>query len=92
MAGDEVNGNNVVERDANNRSDVYTSCTNNDSENTHGHIRWCLLDTIACSSTVRSRTGLVDQGIIHDGRGPASPFIVWASVRMWHAASAHLWW
>ena len=65
MAGDEVSGNNVMEGAANNRSDVYTSCTNNDSENTHGHIHWCLLDTIACSSTVRSRTGLVDQGVIH---------------------------
>ena len=64
--GDEVSGNNVVEGDANNRSDVYTSCTNNNvSENTHGHIHWCLLDTIACSSTVRSQTGLVDQGVIH---------------------------
>ena len=49
-----------------NRSDVYTSCTNNNvSENTHGHIHWCLLDPIACSSTVRSRTGLVDQGVKH---------------------------
>ena len=50
IAGDEVSGNNIVEGEANNRSDVYTSCTNNVSENTHGHIHWCLLDTIACSS------------------------------------------
>ena len=60
-----MSGNNVVEGDANNRSDVYTSCTNNDSENTHGHIQWCLLGTIACSSTVRSLTGLVDKGFVH---------------------------
>ena len=53
MAGDEVSGNNVVESDANNRSDVYTSCTDNVSENTHGHTHWCMLDTTACSSTVR---------------------------------------
>ena len=66
MADDEVSGNNVVEGDANNRSDVYTSCTNkNVSETTHGYIHWCLLNTIACSSTVKSRTGLVDQGVIH---------------------------
>ena len=44
---------------------VYTSCTNDVSENPHGHIHWCLLGTTACSSTVRSRTGLVDQGVIH---------------------------
>ena len=37
MAGDEVSGNNVVEGDANNRSDVYTSCTNNVGKNTHRH-------------------------------------------------------
>ena len=42
MAGDEVSGNNVVEGDADNRSDVYTSCTNNVSENTHGQTHWCL--------------------------------------------------
>ena len=34
-----MSGNNVVEGDANNRSDVYISCTNNNvRENTHGHI------------------------------------------------------
>ena len=67
MAGDEVSGNNVMEGDANNRSDVYTSCTDNVGKNTNGHIHWCLLDTIACSSTctVRSRTGLVDQRVTH---------------------------
>ena len=66
MAGDQVSGNNVLEGDANNRNDVYTSCTNNNvSENAHGHVHWCLLDTIACGSTVRSPTGLVDQGVIH---------------------------
>ena len=76
-----MSGNNVVEGDANNRSDVYTSCTNNNvSESTHGRIQWCLLETIACSSTVKSRMGLVDQGVYTDGRGPASRFIVWASV------------
>ena len=63
MAGDEVSGKNVEDGDANNRNDVHTSCTNSVSENTHGHLHWCLLDTIACSSTVscRSQTGLVDQ-------------------------------
>ena len=30
-AGDDVNGNNVMEGDANNRSNVYTSCTNDDN-------------------------------------------------------------
>ena len=29
MAGDEVDGNIVMEGDANDRSNVYTSCTNN---------------------------------------------------------------
>ena len=35
-----------MEGDANNRSDVYTSCTNNVGENTHGHtfgVCWILL-------------------------------------------------
>ena len=63
MAGDEVSGNNVVEGDANNRSDVYTSCTNNNvSENTHGHIHWCLLDTlvsvVACHRYYHQRCAL----------------------------------
>ena len=33
MAG----GNIVMEGDANNRSNVYTSCTNNANKNTYGH-------------------------------------------------------
>ena len=33
-AGDDVNGNNVMEGDANNRSNVCTSCTNDDN----GHV------------------------------------------------------
>ena len=37
-AGDDVNGNNVVEGDANNRSNVCTSCTNDDNENKYGHV------------------------------------------------------
>ena len=47
MAGDEVSGNNVVEGEANNRSDVYTSCTNNNVSETHMDIYidvcWILL-------------------------------------------------
>ena len=33
-----MNGNNVMEGDANNRSNVYTSCTNDDNENKYGHV------------------------------------------------------
>ena len=37
-AGDDMNGNNVMEGDANNRSNVCTSCTNDDNENKYGHV------------------------------------------------------
>ena len=37
-AGDDANGNNVVEGGANNRSNVCTSCTNDDNENKYGHV------------------------------------------------------
>ena len=60
-AGDDVNGNNEMEGDANNRSNVCTSCTNDDNVNKYGHV----LMSIACSSTVRSGMRLVDQGVIH---------------------------
>ena len=33
-----MNGNNVMEGDANNRSNMYTSCTNDDNENKYGHV------------------------------------------------------
>ena len=33
-----MNGNNVMEGDANNRSNVCTSCTNDDNENKYGHV------------------------------------------------------
>ena len=36
-AGDDMNGNNEMEGDANKRSNVCTSCTNNDKENKYGH-------------------------------------------------------
>ena len=37
-AGGDVNGNNEMEGDANNRSNVCTSCTNDDNENKQGHV------------------------------------------------------
>ena len=37
-AGDDVNRNNEMEVDANNRSNVCTSCTNDDNENKYGHV------------------------------------------------------
>ena len=33
-----MNGNNVMEGDANNKSNVCTSCTNDDNENKYGHV------------------------------------------------------
>ena len=93
MAGDEVNGNNVLESDANNRSDVYTSCTNNNVSETHMDIYigvcWILLHAAVQSD--HGRDWWI-RGSYTDGTGPASQFIIWASVQMCHASSAHLWW
>ena len=92
MACDEVNGNNVMES----MLIIEVMCI------PHALIIMFVKHTwtytlvsvgyYCSSSTVRSRTGLVDQGSYTDGRGPTSRFIVWASVRMCHAYSAHLWW
>ena len=87
MAGDEVNGNNVMESDANNRSNVYTSCTNNNVSETHMDIYigvcWILLHAVVQSDY---EWDWWIRGSYTDGRGPTSRFIVWASVRMCHAS------
>ena len=72
-------------------ANVCISCTNDDNENKYGHVLYCQLDTIACSSTVRSGMRLVDQGSYTDGKGPASRFIIWASAQLCQASNAHLW-
>ena len=50
MVGEKVGENNIIEGDANNRSNVYTSCINNANKNTYyGHICWYLLGTFGWS-------------------------------------------
>ena len=40
-----------MEGDANNRSDLYTSCTNNVSENTLENIHLCIRQLMVCDSS-----------------------------------------
>ena len=91
MTGDEVGRNNVLDGEANNRMGVYTPCTNNVNKKTYG-IYWVLLNS-KLHSVLQFVRGwdLWIRGSYTDGWGPASWFIVWHSVWMCHASSAHLW-
>ena len=87
-----MNGNNVMEGDANNRSNVCTSCTNDDNENKYGHVLmsigyYCMQQY----SQIRDEIGGSERHTPMVCKGPASRFIVRASVRMCHASNAHLW-
>ena len=90
--------NNVKEGDANNSSGVYyiihqALIRTHIITWTYIGICWVLLDD-KLYAAVQSDHGWDRwiRGSYTDGRGPASQFIVWPTVRMYHTSSAHIWW